>query len=85
MPTWIGRFGPFMKCATPECSARSQSLPMEVVTKALKSLPVACSCGSPLKIARGRSLFVGCSNYPECRNIIPWKDFRAQLRDVPKG
>jgi len=73
----FGRFGKYLKCL--ECSATrdaesvvadgnaaGESAPTEQAEE-----PEACElCGKPMQLKRGRfGPFLGCSGYPECRNI----------------
>lgn len=73
-----GRFGSFLGCSNfPECknikSMDKNSPEMDEKMKALteKHKDDVCEkCGSPMAIKTGRfGPFLGCSNYPKCKNI----------------
>ncbi len=73
-----GRFGPFLGCSNfPECknikSMTKNSPEMDEKMKALTEEhkdDVCEKCGSPMVIKTGRfGPFLGCSNYPKCKNI----------------
>jgi DNA topoisomerase-1 len=73
-----GRFGPFLGCSNfPECknikSMAKNSPEMDEKMKALTEEhkdDVCEKCNSPMVIKTGRfGPFLGCSNYPKCKNI----------------
>ena len=74
-----GRFGTFLGCTGyPECKnivktprggqAGAADAPVELTD-------VTCDkCGKPMAVKRGRyGKFLGCTGYPECRNIMKYK------------
>jgi DNA topoisomerase III len=74
-----GRFGTFLGCSGyPECKnilktpkgaqAGAAAVPVELAD-------VSCDkCGKPMAVKRGRyGKFLGCTGYPECRNIMKYK------------
>ncbi len=79
-----GRFGPFFSCTNfPKCRC-SVNLRGEAKKRAEIEMPppqrpkptptdIPCDeCGEPMMIRTGRSgKFLGCSNYPKCRNTKP--------------
>jgi DNA topoisomerase-1 len=72
----LGRFGQFLACSTyPECrTTREMPAPNPAEAGAAAGAPPAealCElCGKPMVEKRGRfGLFLGCTGYPECRNI----------------
>ncbi len=78
----LGRFGKFLSCSNyPECkNAKPMNDKGEVVeeTEEQKELKKKFAdkkcdkCGKPMEIKRGRfGEFLGCSGYPECKNIQP--------------
>jgi DNA topoisomerase-1 len=70
------RLGPFLGCSGyPECS---QTIPCDAAGVPLKlvkeeDIKETCeACGSPMAVKRkGRRAFLGCSNYPTCKNTKP--------------
>ncbi len=73
-----GRFGPFLGCSNfPECkNIKSMSKGDTQEDEKLKTLrekhkdDVCEKCGSPMTVKNGRfGPFLGCSNYPKCKNI----------------
>ena len=79
-----GRYGKFIGCSGyPECDYREDSKG-RVVEKGAKK-PVEIPADAPLcprchkghlieKKSRWGKTFIGCSNYPKCRYIVPSKD-----------
>lgn len=76
----LGRFGKFMSCSNyPECknakpvSDNNKEAP--VIDESLKkklSDKKCDKCGKPMEVKVGRfGEFLGCSGYPECKNIKP--------------
>jgi DNA topoisomerase-1 len=76
----LGRFGKYLKCL--ECGATRDAEPVVVPDGSSASAetsadggqaddPEACElCGKTMQLKRGRfGPFLGCSGYPECRNI----------------
>jgi DNA topoisomerase I len=74
-----GRFGTFLGCSGyPECKnivktprgtqAGAQATPVELSD-------ISCDkCGKPMAVKRGRyGQFLGCTGYPECKNIMKYK------------
>lgn len=73
-----GRFGQFLGCSNfPECkNIKSMSKGNPEQDEKLKALAeehkddVCEKCGSPMAVKNGRfGPFLGCSNYPKCKNI----------------
>ncbi len=73
-----GRFGPFLGCSNfPECkNIKSMSKGDKKEDEKLKALAeeykdqICEKCGSPMVVKNGRfGPFLGCSNYPKCKNI----------------
>jgi DNA topoisomerase-1 len=76
-----GRFGPYLKClnceATRDAEPRASTDGAASGTEssdghpAEEAEPEACElCGKPMQMKRGRfGPFLGCTGYPECRNI----------------
>lgn len=70
----VGRFGKFLACTGyPDCKTTK---PLAAEAKEIAEMQVEVSnevcekCGSPMNIKRGRfGPFLGCSNYPTCKNI----------------
>ncbi|MDR3153523.1 MAG: type I DNA topoisomerase [Deltaproteobacteria bacterium] len=80
-----GRFGPFLACsAYPDCrntkpilveNGRAQPLPKEEPPELPEGSPRTCpKCGGELTVKRSRkgSWFLGCSNYPKCKETRPF-------------
>ena len=71
-----GRFGKFLGCSGyPECKHTINIAPdgTPVAPPAEGKTPdaVCDKCGKPMVLKRGRfCLFLGCSGYPECKNIV---------------
>jgi DNA topoisomerase-1 len=71
-----GRFGPFLGCSGyPECKnivnvRKDENGSMTPVKEEVSD--IACSvCGLPMLVKRGKfGPFLGCSGYPECKNIV---------------
>ena len=82
-----GKNGPFIACsAFPKCkntkpltesalSVAPGSSPPSATKAADTTLPVACDkCGKPMVSRKSKhGVFLGCSGYPECRNIMKSK------------
>ncbi|HEX6729995.1 MAG TPA: type I DNA topoisomerase, partial [Pyrinomonadaceae bacterium] len=74
-----GRFGPYLKClncdatrdAEPAASADGGGSAAESADAAEETEPEVCDlCGKPMQMKRGRfGPFLGCTGYPDCRNI----------------
>ncbi|MGH9961158.1 MAG: topoisomerase DNA-binding C4 zinc finger domain-containing protein, partial [Pyrinomonadaceae bacterium] len=75
-----GRFGPYLKClscgatrdATPKAGSDGNSTSTDASGGGEETAePEACElCGKPMQLKRGRfGQFLGCTGYPECRNI----------------
>jgi len=73
-----GRFGPFLGCSNfPECkNIKSMAKNSPEVDEKMKALTeehkddICEKCNSPMVIKTGRfGPFLGCSNYPKCKNI----------------
>ena len=70
-----GRFGQFLACSGyPECkntmnAAKNEN--GEIVQAQEQATDAVCElCGKPMLVKRGRyGQFLGCSGYPECKNI----------------
>jgi len=74
-----GRFGPYLKCLN--CDATRDAEPpsgpdgagsaVESPVAGEEAEPEVCElCGKPMQMKRGRfGPFLGCTGYPECRNI----------------
>jgi len=79
---FVGPYGPYLKCTAPACK-KTQSVKYLPLSKAFESLQIPCKiCGRPMKVARGpKSLFPGCSGYPQCKNPEPWLDLSTRLKD----
>ena len=76
----FGRFGKYLKClkcdatrdAEPKAAANGSASGTRQAPAAKESEePEACDlCGKPMQLKRGRfGQFLGCTGYPECRNI----------------
>ena len=71
-----GRFGPFLGCSGyPECknivNVRKDENGAITAVKEEVSDVVCNLCGLPMLVKRGRfGPFLGCSGYPECKNIL---------------
>jgi len=70
------RMGPFLGCTGyPDCTQTiacdAQGAPLKLVKE--EDIKETCeACGSPMTVKRkGRRAFLGCSNYPACRNTRP--------------
>ena len=91
----FGRFGKFISCQRfPECdykeSLNSQhNLEDELTDKEkerLKELrekyPKCPECGGELVLRKSRfGFFLGCQNYPKCRFIVPFKEFKKRVKN----
>ncbi|MFZ5364842.1 MAG: type I DNA topoisomerase [Patescibacteria group bacterium] len=72
----MGRFGKFLACSNyPECKNTKNivSTNGEIKTEEPEATNEICDkCGAPMVIKHGRyGKFLGCSKYPECKNIKP--------------
>ncbi len=80
----LGRFGKFLSCSNyPECknakplgdggpAEKKEDTPQVKELKEKFKDKKCEKCGSPLEVKVGRyGPFLGCSNYPECKNIVP--------------
>ena len=75
----FGRFGKYLKClncgATRDAEPKSEGADGEAVagqagTNGSEEPEVCDLCGKPMQLKRGRfGQFLGCTGYPECRNI----------------
>lgn len=79
----LGRFGKFLSCSNyPECKnakplegkgeekTPEQSKELDDLKEKFKDKKCE-KCGSPMEVKTGRfGPFLGCSNYPECKNIV---------------
>ena len=74
-----GKFGPFLGCSGyPECKSivRTGKDGVSAVKPQSQELTdtLCDQCGRPMAIKRGRfGRFLGCSGYPECKNIVKLK------------
>jgi len=73
------RYGPFLGCSDyPKCKGTARcdenGKPLRKITEA--DIHETCSqCGSPMQVRwKGRRAFLGCSNYPQCKNTAPLPD-----------
>src|SRR5689334_1643834 len=74
-----GRFGPYLKClnceatrdAEPPAGSDGAGASAEAGSNGEETEPEMCElCGKPMQLKRGRfGPFLGCTGYPECRNI----------------
>src|SRR6187431_267268 len=74
-----GRFGPYLKClnceatrdAEPPANSDGAGNSSEQQAPGEETEPEVCElCGKPMQLKRGRfGPFLGCTGYPECRNI----------------
>ncbi|MFO7568260.1 MAG: type I DNA topoisomerase [Smithellaceae bacterium] len=70
-----GRFGQFLACSGyPECKNTMNATTNEngdIVAQEAPTTDEVCElCGKPMAVKRGRyGQFLGCSGYPECKNI----------------
>ncbi len=70
-----GRFGQFLACSGyPECKNTMNATKNEngeIVVQEAQATDAVCElCGKPMAVKRGRyGQFLGCSGYPECKNI----------------
>ena len=70
-----GRFGQFLACSGyPECKNTMNTTKNEngqIVPLEAQATDAVCElCGKPMAVKRGRyGQFLGCSGYPECKNI----------------
>ncbi len=77
----LGRFGKFLSCSNyPECKnarplnapAEAEKTPEQIELEKKLSGKKCDKCGKPMEVKHGRfGDFLGCSGYPECRNIQP--------------
>jgi len=89
----LGRFGRFLACTGyPECKySRPLAKNGEPAPEQPKQMSdqVCEKCGAPMEIKQGRfGPFLGCSNYPKCKNIQPLekpKDTGIQCPECGKG
>jgi len=71
-----GKFGQFLACSGyPECKNTmnaTQNDKGEIVAVETQTTDAVCElCGKPMVFKHGRfGQFLGCSGYPECKNII---------------
>ena len=79
MAVKMGRFGTFLGCSGyPECKniikmGKGANGPANAQAPELTD-KLCDKCGRPLAIKRGRfGPFLGCSGYPECKNIVKIK------------
>jgi DNA topoisomerase-1 len=74
-----GRFGPFLGCSGyPECKniMKTKKGPSSAIQpQEAEATDTSCDkCGQPMVVKRGRfGRFLGCSGYPECKNIMKIK------------
>ncbi len=74
-----GKFGPFLGCSGyPECKnivRTKKGADATASSPAPEMTETPCDkCGRPMAIKRGRfGRFLGCSGYPECKNIVKIK------------
>jgi DNA topoisomerase-1 len=74
-----GRFGAFLGCTGyPECKnivkASPSGAPLAPAAPQETSDVLCDKCGKPTAVKKGRfGLFLGCTGYPECRNIMKYK------------
>lgn len=74
-----GKFGPFLGCSGyPECKnivRMKKGADRTTKPPALELTDTLCEkCGRPMAVKRGRfGRFLGCSGYPECKNIVKIK------------
>ena len=71
-----GRFGKYLKCLSCDATRDAEAAPSTDGASATSSTeeaaePEACElCNKPMQMKRGRfGPFLGCTGYPECRNI----------------
>jgi len=75
MVQMAGRFGQYLKCLQCDATRDAGTKPAKVEESQNGSEetaePEACElCGKPMQLKRGRfGPFLGCTGYPECRNI----------------
>jgi len=72
----LGRFGKFLACSNyPDCKNTKNivSTDGEIKTEEPEKTGEKCEkCGAPMVVKHGRyGKFLGCSKYPECKNIKP--------------
>lgn len=89
-----GKNGEFLACSNyPECSniksfVRKEGGSIEIVANVIQETGIICEkCQSPMVIKRSKKgEFLGCSNYPECKNIVNFsKDKEGNIVvDKPK-
>ncbi len=73
---------PFLKekVAVPAAPPQPQQQPQPEITKPAGSVPICPKCGIPMvlrKVTKGDNagkLFYGCKNFPNCRQIVPFKE-----------
>jgi DNA topoisomerase-1 len=74
-----GRFGTFLGCSGyPECKnivRTPRGAQAGAATAPVELADVSCDkCGKPMAVKYGRyGKFLGCTGYPECRNIMKYK------------
>ncbi|MCK9364277.1 MAG: type I DNA topoisomerase [Syntrophales bacterium] len=71
-----GRYGTFFGCSGyPECrfilKTTSRAIPGGETEAGQETAQVCEKCGKPMVVKKGRfGTFLGCSGYPECKNIV---------------
>lgn len=74
----VGRYGPYLKCSNRHCEHR-EAITKEDATHLASYLNLKCErCGGQAIGQKGRSVFIGCRNYPKCK----WK---ISLSDILKN
>jgi len=74
-----GRFGTFLGCTGyPECKnivKTPRGAQPGAPAAPVELSDVSCDkCGKPMAVKRGRyGQFLGCTGYPDCRNIMKYK------------
>jgi DNA topoisomerase-1 len=84
------RFGPFLGCSNyPECKTTmpcdAEGVPLKTVKA--EEIEATCeACGAPMAVKfKGRSAFLGCSRYPECKTTAPMPEgVRVEPPPKPK-
>jgi len=83
------RYGPFLGCSDyPKCKATipcdDEGNPLRKVTE--DQINETCDeCGAPMQVRwKGRRAFLGCSNYPRCKNTTPLPE-GVYLEPPPKA
>ncbi|TSC91845.1 MAG: DNA topoisomerase I, partial [Candidatus Berkelbacteria bacterium Licking1014_96] len=88
----MGRYGRFYACSGyPDCTYKKKIEKKEVISEETKKLQQqarellvknkkCAECGSPMAVRTSRyGVFLGCSNYPQCRQTIAIEDESAPL------